>query len=111
MRYVYLLQLNNEIGYSVGICTLAYYKIRTVVGVIRGMQLCTLNDQHNHHQQQQHNKPTSSTTTTTNNNNIIFNNRNNNNNNNNNNDNNNNTFIIITCKNSKANFKYVFRSY
>ena len=82
---------------------LAYYKISTVVGVIRGMQLCTLNDQHNHHQQQQHNKPTSSTTT--NNNNIIYNNKNNNNNNNNNNT------IIITCKNSKANFKYVFRSY
>ena len=53
MRYVYFLQLNNEIGYSVGICTLAYYKIRTVVGVIRGMQLCTLNDQLNHQQQQQ----------------------------------------------------------
>ena len=105
MRYVYLLQLNNEIGYSVGICTLAYYKIRTVVGFIRGMQLCTLNDQHNHHQQQQHNKPTSSTTTTTTTT------TNNNNNNNNNNDNNNNTIIIITCKNSKANFKYVFRSY
>ena len=100
MRYVYLLQLNNEIGYSVGICTLAYYKIRTVVGVIRGMQLCTLNDQHNHHQQQQHNKPTSTTTTTTTTT-----------NNNNNNNNNNNTIIIITCKNSKANFKYVFRSY
>ena len=105
MRYVYLLQLNNEIGYSVGICTLAYYKIRTVVGVLRGMQLCTLNDQHNHHQQQQHNKPTSSTTNNNNNNNIIYNNKNNNNNNNNN------TIIIITCKNSKANFKYVFRSY
>ena len=103
MRYVYLLQLNNEIGYSVGICTLAYYKIRTVVGVIRGMQLCTLNDQHNHHQQQQHNKPTSSTTTTTT--------TTNNNNNINNNNNDNNTIIIITCKNSKANFKYVFRSY
>ena len=53
MRYVYFLQLNNEIGYSVGICTLAYYQIRTVVGVIRGMQLCTLNDQLNHQQQQQ----------------------------------------------------------
>ena len=75
-----------------------------IIKYVRGMQLCTLNDQHNHHQQQQHNKPTSSTTTTNNNNNIIY-------NNNNNNNNNNNTIIIITCKNSKANFKYVFRSY
>ena len=99
------MQLNNEIGYSVRICTLAYYKIRTctVVGVIRGMRLCTLNDKHNHHQQQQQKllllllvKIIII---------III------NNNNNNDNNNNNTIIMITCKNSKANFKYVFRSY